>query len=135
MDPLSLTASLLTITATAELCIKALRKTNAYRKAPQEIEDLSAELHGIQDILNRIREFVDKEHALHADTLLDPLKRAAEKCQRLDSVLTISDNPWMGEATWTRTHWMLYKPRLISLRNDLRSIKGDLSVGLSLVSA
>ena len=135
MDPLSLTVSLLTIIATAEHAIKGLRKIKAYREAPQEIEDLSTELSSIQDTLKRIRDFVDKENALHADTLLDPLKRAANLCDYLHSGLVPPGNSWMSEARRTRAQRMLYKSRFVSLRNDLRSIKGGLVLGLGLISA
>lgn len=138
MDPLSLTASLLTVIAAAQVGLNGLRKLNEYYKASREIEELTAELETVQGHLKYIRAIVEAdEHALRIGSLEEPVQRAADKIAALNHLL--ASPTWrftkLSLASQDRLVWIRSKHKLLTLRDEIRVIKLDLAVRLGLVTA
>lgn len=133
MDPLSLTANILTIT---HLSAKIIRKSRTFFKASQDYEELVNEVHRLCDLAIRIRDDVLHRHQRHqVEILLEPLSCVASKLHALNSLLSgFSDASWTNKATQSRARWTLKKDRLLSLRNELRELRLEVIMGLSLIS-
>ncbi len=70
MDPLSFTASLLTVIGAAQVGVKGIQKLNNYRNAPQELGTLATELKGVQSLLEDIKSFIElNPQALYSESL------------------------------------------------------------------
>ena len=137
MDPLSFTASLLTVIAAAQAAAKGIQKLNSYRKAPKELEALASELESIQAFLKDIVSFVElNPHALYSQSLFDCVQRASSKFAEINKLL--ASTPFnlskLNNARQAQLLWALHRQRLITLRDDIRIIKTDLAVRLDLAS-
>lgn len=88
MDPLSSSASVLTLIHAARLGIKGIRKLVACRKAPKELDQLRKELESLEALLENIGSFVDQNPSeVYRDTLHRPIKLASEKIDSIDQIL------------------------------------------------
>jgi len=137
MDPLSLTASLVAVLTAAQLGVNGLRKLNNYRNAPQEM-DLISELESLEALFKDVQAFAELHwHALLRGSLFECLQRAALKIHNIHQLLTSKpfNIPRLNKASQALLVWARYKPRFIALRDDLRVIKADLVLRLSLASA
>ena len=137
MDPISFTASLLTVIAAAQAATKGIQKLNSYRKAPKELEALVSELESVKALLKDIVSFVElNPHALYSQSLFDCVQRALSKFTEINKLL--ASTPFsaskLNNARQAQLAWALHKQRLITLRDDIRIIKTDLAVRLDLAS-
>ena len=138
MDPLSLTASLLTIVATAQLAFKSLRTVNVCRRALQDLDSLSSELRSIKECLTLITAFLNNnEGTLYIEILTDPLERAFVRLNDLNAIIPDSGlvTSGRGTATLTKVKWARRRSDFLTLREELKMIRIDLVLGLSLVTA
>ena len=131
MDPLSIPASCLAVITAVQICLKTI---NAYRKAPKFVEDISNELICIEGLVTQMQDFSDcSKYPAYAKTMEAPLKRAASKISCLNSLLGTPLSPQPGVAIGSRLLWALNKNGRTALRDDLRAVKGDLTLGLELI--
>lgn len=138
MDPLSFTASILTVIGVAGAGVKGIRKLNGYRNAPHELEELAAELEGVQALLQDMKSFVElNQRALYSESLHECVKRAATKILSVNTILDTTSLKLRGlsDANQARLIWIRYKHRLITLHDDLQVVRMDLAVRLGLVTA
>ena len=138
MDPLSLTASILTVIAAAQAGVEGLRKLNSFRKASQELEDLALELESIKSLLQDVEHFLELNPLLlQSGGLSQSVRCAASKIIKINKLL--KSEPFallkLSNAAQGRLVFVLYKDRLQSLRDDLRVVRQDLAVRLGLVAA
>ena len=138
MDPLSLTASILTVIAAAQAGVQGLRKLHAFRKAPQELEDLASELESIKSLLQDVEHFLELNPLLlRSGGLSQSVRCAASKITTINNLL--ESGPFallkLSNASQLRLVFVRYKDRLKSLRDDLRVVRQDLAVRLGLVAA
>ena len=138
MDPVSLTASVLTVIAAAQAGVEGLRKLNNFRKAPQELEDLALELESIKSLLQDVEHFLELNPLLvQSGGLAQSVRYAASKITKINKLL--ESGPFallkLSNAAQGRLVFVRYKDRLQSLRDDLRVVRQDLAVRLGLVAA
>ena len=138
MDPLSLTASILTVITAAQAGVQGLRKLNTFRKAPQELEDLALELESIKSLLQDVEHFLELNPSLIQNGgLSQSVRCAASKVIKINKLL--EPEPFarlkLSNAAQGRLVFVRYKDRLRSLRDDLRVVRQDLAVRLGLVAA
>ena len=138
MDPLSFTASLLAVLAAARVGVKGLRRLNDYRKAPQELADLVSELESLESLLTDVQSLAElHRHVSHSRSLFESVQHAGSKIANIHQLLNSRPLklPSLNKASQVLLMWARYKPKLITLREDLRVIKADIVARLSLVSA
>lgn len=138
MDPLSITASLLTVIGAAKAGANGVRKLSRYRKAPSELADLLSELEMFQDILSDVRLFTEiYPDILFSDGLHECVQGSASKIAAINNL--VASNPFklskLSDDKHARIVWVRYKQTLLSLRDDLRVFRMDLGVRISLVKA
>ena len=138
MDPLSLTASILTVIAAAQAGVEGLRKLNNFHKAPKELKDLALELESIKSLLQEVEHFLELNPLLlQSEGLSQSVRYAASKITKINKLL--ESGPFallkLSNATQGRLVFVRYKDRLQSLRDDLRVVRQDLAVRLGLVAA
>ena len=136
MDPLSITASILALTAAVHATAKGIREVGSMCKAPRLIEEISNELRYLELLLRQIENFnYNNRHLGHVDVLLDPLVEAKKRVDRFNGLLPKPAKTRLGKATRNGLSWVVKKHDLLELRNDLHFIKIDLILGLVLVSS
>lgn len=138
MDPLSLTASILTVITAAQAGVEGLRKLNNFRKAPQELEDLALELESIDSLLQDVEHFLELDPLLlQSGGLAQSVRCAASQIIKINKLL--ESEPFallkLSNAARGRLIFVRYKDRLQSLRDGLRVVRQDLAVRLGLVAA
>ena len=138
MDPLSFTASLLTIIHAARVGAQALRQLNAYRRAPQVVHRLRSELDALEGLLGNVRTFITENRSgPYCEILKPPLDCASSKIDRLNKILTSPAFRLsrLSDANKARLTWLRYKHSLAALEQDIKDAKTDLGVRLTLVTA
>ena len=138
MDPLSVTASIVTVIAAARNGVKGLRKLDRLWRGPQELQDLLLEVESIERLLADISNFATRDESfLCCDALLQCVERAGEKLDQVNRLIASVPTKILklGEAGRARLIMLRYRDRIECLRNDLRVVRMDLGVRLSLLQA
>ncbi len=118
MDPLSATASLLTLIYAARFGIQGIRKLVACRKAPVELDQLRNELESLESLLEKIRLCVEQlPSTVYRDLLRAPVTLASEKIDSINKILCspVFGGPYLNEGNKARLVWLRYKRRLMVL--------------------
>ena len=142
MDPLSVTASLIAILGVARAGVKGLKEVHhCLHHAPREIADLISELERFQALIANVESFVSSQNGKLrcSEDLWEIIKRASPTIKKIiDSV----PKPAISESSQSisirskeRLAWLRRKKVLLLLLHDLRSIRIDLVVQLSLLGA
>ena len=138
MDPLSFAASVLAVITAAQPAIQGLRKLDAFRKAPRELEDLTLELESMESLLKDIEHLVDLYPTLsYSGNLSSSVLSAASMINEINKLLVSVrlKRLNLSDAAQARLSFVRYKDRLRALRDDLRAVKMDMVVRLGLVTA
>ena len=138
MDPLSFTASLLAVIQATRIGIKGIRKLQACRKAPKELDRFRTELEGLEALLEGVETFINQNPSLtYCDTLSTPVALASERIQSVNQILSSPAlrYPRLSEENKARLTWIRFKHRLTILAEDIKSIKAELGLRLALVTA
>ena len=139
MDPLSITASIFALLQGAQVGIKGLRKLKWYWKsAADDLESLALEVESVAASLVDVQSFLESNKSLEYSASLSlPVERAAISLNRINDLL--SSPPFkvsrLKEANQARLTWLRHGTEARSLREDLRVVKMDLVVQLSVVHA
>ena len=138
MDPLSITASLLTLIGAAKAGINGVRKLSSYRKAPRELADLLSELESFEEILTDIKAFSDwYPNATFSEGLIERVQFSASKIAAISDL--VASNPLklakLSDENHARVVWVRYKQTFLGLRDDLQVLRMDLGVRIGLVKA
>lgn len=138
MDPLSFTASLLAVIQAARIGIKGVRKLDACRKAPKELDRFRTELESLEALLEGVRTFINQNPSIiYCDILSTPVNLASERVQSVNQILSSPALRFsrLSEENRARLTWIRYKHRLNVLAEDIKSIKAELGLRLGLVTA
>ncbi|KAL9116731.1 MAG: hypothetical protein Q9187_006741 [Circinaria calcarea] len=151
MDPLSITASIITIIGVGGQAAKAVRKLASLKGAPDlvlalnnEISDLHLVVLAIQDVFQRQQTsgllFPGSwpgEANVNA-SVTKSLRDANEKVVELEALhnrlITSASGP-SGSATLNRTAWLREQKRVKKMQEDLRSVRLKLTAALSILNS
>ncbi len=138
MDPLSISASLLTVIGAAKAGANGVRKLSKCRKAPRELADLVSELESFQNTLTDIKSFTELyPNARFSESLCQCVQGSASKITAINDLM--ASNPFkltkLSDDNHARVLWLRYKQTLIDLRDDLQKLRMDLAVRIGLVKA
>ena len=142
MDPLSITASILTVVGVGAEVAKALRRLIQLRGAPAALTRLNEEVHTLQntvqdfDILLRYY-YGENCNDLPA-TVRTTLHRAQEtalalKCLITYDLSTISTS--RNDLRVDKSRWLRAEQKISSMREDIKMIKVEINTSLSILSA
>ena len=142
MDPLSATASILTIVGTAGVIGKGLSKIIALRRAPDILLALNNEVADlycvVQAVDHLIREHSETTHAAAITNLCRALEKAQTTLFKLEDLirdeLTIVKG-CDGERKLDRIVWLRSASKVRELKDQLRADRNDLSSALSLLAS
>lgn len=138
MDPLSFTASLLAVIQAARIGIKGVRKLDACRKAPKELDRFRTELESLEALLEGVRTIINQNPSMiYCDILSTLVNLASERVQSVNQILSSPALRFsrLSEENRARLTWIRYKHRLNVLAEDIKSIKAELGLRLGLVTA
>ena len=140
MDPLSITASTLTVLSALET---AFRLIKSYREAPGQLEALNNEIADITAAVTEVARVLKKSQVT-VDSLSDngshltlALANIREKARELeasfDSCVTPSSKS--DGAKFSRISWLKVKSKVQRLQNELRDSRLNLSIALATFTA
>ena len=149
MDPLSLTASIITVIGVGGQATGALRKLASLKGAPDivlalnnELNDLRLVVSAIHDVFQRQR---DRDLASSAstsadvsDSVMNTLHLAKKKVEELNILcdrLGKSSSGSFGLIDFKRTVWLRVYKHVYRMQRDLRDIRSKLAVALGLLSS
>lgn len=141
MDPLSITASTLTVLSALE---KAFQLIKSYRDAPGQLEALNNEVADITAAVTEVARVI-KESQNKIDSLSDKgshltlvLSNIREKARELEALLRSCINPPLSTSDRTkvsRISWLKVKSKVQSLQTELRDGRLNLSIALATFTA
>ncbi len=141
MDPLSITASTLTVLSALE---KAFQLIKSYRDAPGQLEALSNEVADITAAVTEVARVI-KESQNKIDSLSDKgshltlaLSNIREKARELEALFRSCVNPPSSTSDGTkvsRLSWLKVKSKVQSLQTELRDGRLNLSIALATFTA
>lgn len=141
MDPLSFTASLLTVIGTAGVIGNGLRRIVALRNAPKILLALRYEVANLYCILQAVEHLI-KQHAetAHAgpiECLCSALENSQESLFKLEDLmkekLIIEGKD--GETRLDRTVWLFSSSKVQDIKDQIRSNRIDLAFALNLLAS
>jgi len=139
MDPLSVTASVLTVLGAAGTVLRSLEKTRSFRKAPEEVHALIEEVSDLRTVLGGVetllRERRENDRSLDGALLglSVLLGRAKNKLLELDSVVhyrLIKHQHTKSGFEVARSKWVREKSAVASIQQALRDIRLNLATAL-----
>ncbi|KAK2025635.1 hypothetical protein LX32DRAFT_696266 [Colletotrichum zoysiae] len=87
MDPLSITASVITLLGTVATSAKALEVVRNYRNAPKQVTDLRAVVSMIEHSINGLSDDEKRKHRVICQSLYDLASRANGTLQELNGIV------------------------------------------------
>ena len=141
MDPLSFTASLLTVIGTAGVIGNGLKRIVALRHAPEILLLLNDEVAGLYCVVQAV-DFLIRQHAgLAHDGPMSNLCMALEKSEAtlfkledfIRDKLTIEGRD--GEVKLNHHVWLFSESKVRSLKEQIRADRIELSSALSLLAS
>ena len=138
MDPVSVAASIVAIIHAGRVGLRGVRRLCESRKAPEELHQFRAELEGLQQLLENVRDFSLQRPPDNFGVLLDEPLRRAEKS--IDSVNHILNSTTLGASMFNtagqaQVTWLRYRSRLLALSQEIRNAKMDLGLYLGCFTA
>lgn len=132
MDPLSLTASLFAVLAATKA---SLRKIADYQDAKQELGSLMSELDRVQNVVQNVSAYVTVDaNAPEVEDLISSVKYLLVKVEVIRSIISPTSHVQnFSTSTQQRITWLRKKRTLVNLRDELRIIRSDLVLQLSIV--
>jgi len=138
MDPLSLTASLISIGGLLGAVAKNLKKVQNLYHADREINVLANEISDLQAVLRNIEHAVqDRQTGVQQHTFpnLPPnIQAAKDKLLELDTILNhrlIKTASVGGVIKVDRMKWLKEKTHVMRLQSELRNIRHNLTTQIS----
>src|SRR5690349_12103644 len=106
-DPLSITASVVTLVTVTIHSVKSLHGTvSRFKGRNRTLQRLENELQGIIDILNSLKEVADAEVSI-SKLLRGPIDRCSEVCKEFEqSMETFSKKSKAGFLDWAKLEFM-----------------------------
>lgn len=142
MEPVSLVASIITITSVGGTVGKALRRVIALKNAPDILLALNNEIADLQFVVQDVAELFQR----HGDSMQGPrinsLCAALEKTRSsltiLETMVTyklIAIRGKQNEASLDRSVWLRLEPKVHKLMDEVGSCKTDLALALNIFNA
>lgn len=141
MDPLSITASTLTVLSTLETAFQLIK---SYRDAPGQLEALSNEITDATAIVTEVSRVVNKfqskiesssdEASNLAAALVDIREKARELEALFRSCVTLPSSA-SDAAKVSRISWLKIKSKVQRLQTELRDGRLKLSIALAILTA
>ena len=151
MDPLSITASILTIVGVGGQAAKAVKRLASLKGAPDlvlalnnEISDLHLVVLAIQDVFQRQQTGGaplpgNRVVVANVDaSVTNSLRYANEKVVELESLhsqLTTNASRSSGSTTFNKTVWLREQKRVKKMQEDLRNVRLKLAGALSVLNS
>ncbi|CAL8574443.1 hypothetical protein XPA_000403 [Xanthoria parietina] len=141
MDPLSVTASVLTILGVATQVTKGLAKVRALHYAPAELSSLINEVSDLRAIISQVATFSNQleEERFRGPViaLKSHLDRATDQLRSLENLINaelikIRNN---GTTRISRTAWIRLSPDIDMMRRELRSNRVNIGTALGIVTS
>ncbi len=141
MDPLSFTASLLTVIGTAGLIGNGLKRVVALKRAPAILLDLNDEVAGLYCVLQAVDFLIRKHTNIAHNAPMSSVCRSLEKSETtlfkledlLRDKLTIETRD--GEMRLDRRAWLFAESKVRNLKEQIRADRIELSSALSLLAS
>lgn len=139
MEPISLTCSILTLIATAKAIATTLGRLQSLRDAPKELFTLSKTIADLQSTL----EYIDQElqsKTLGTTSSDHPLAKSVEHAKvKLGELDRQVHHGFFSEAGAreirpSKVRWLREQKRIKILLDDIKSIRVDLTIGLSILN-
>ena len=151
MDPLSITASILTIVGVGGQAAKAVKRLASLKGAPDlvfalnnEISDLHLVALAIQDVLQRQQTggaSFTEDRVVEANvdaSVTNSLRYANDKVVELEALhsrlITTASGP-SGSTTFNKTVWLREQKRIKKMQEDLRNVRLKLADALSVLNS
>ena len=141
MDPLSITASTLTVLAALGTVFRLVR---TYRGAPGQLEALNNEVSNttvaVRDVARILKEYQDKNGVLDGEGshLALALSNICQKAGRLEALFRSCINPPTSTSDgirFSRISWLKVKSKVPHLQTELRDGRLKLLVALATLTA
>src|SRR5947207_13362273 len=133
MDPLSLTASIVTVSGLAQEAGKTLRKVHQLRHVSDEIHSLVNDVSDLQAVLGEVdRAVIQYQATAHLpDEVVAPLSQTVEaakqKLLELDQMTTRAVGPdAKTKGTKLGLKWFWARPKALSIQQSLRNTRINL---------
>ena len=110
-DPLSITASVVTITTAAIGSVKFLHTTiSDIKDVPTALENIRSDLQAVEPVLQELHTVLESEDS--QVLLIDNIKGAVENCNSACSTFQQSLDHWMRHATKHKAFWAEWTDRV-----------------------
>lgn len=137
MDPLSITASVVGITAAALQSAQFLAKAiDNVKDAPDTIKDISADLRAVELVLQNLSKALQNNPS--QIILSDQIKSAVKNCEKACVAFQSRIEHWTRHSTEEKTFWvdkwrigLFGQERIKTFKGQLSDCKGTLTVALS----
>lgn len=146
MDPVSISASVVTLIGAANTASHGLRKLLRLRGAPDIILSLNNEVSDLQLLLNEVGSLLSEARSVHTgghgsatpkaagfQSLPPTLARIQAKLSELDTIL--EKLPANGLNFASKVLWLRAESNVFKIRNELGSLKQNLSTALGLLTS
>ena len=132
-DPLSITASVLTIVIAAAQSVKSLHETvSRYKGRDKTLGRLQDELQGLRNILDSLQEAIHAEASVSA-LLKGPVGRCSDVCQEFErSMRSFNEKSKAGIRDWAKLEFK--RGDINEFIDTLSGYKATIAVGLGLVT-
>ncbi|KAL9107947.1 MAG: hypothetical protein Q9187_008362, partial [Circinaria calcarea] len=144
MDPLSIIASVITVTGLAGTVVTGLQRLIDLRKAPNkvfeiinEISDLQATLHSLSGIRELDSESISSQARQQLAQHVEDASGALLDLEKIIHyrLLASDSTPSHGKSKVNLTRWIRDQHRVVELREKLRAVKQNIQLDLATVSA
>ena len=141
MDPLSVTASVLTILGVAGQVTKGIAKVRALHHAPAELSSLINEVSDLRAVLSQVASFSNQleEERLRGPVvaLKSHLSRAMDQLHALDNLINAKLLKVRADGTtkMSRTAWVRLKSDVEVIQRELRNIRVNIGTALGVVTS
>ena len=141
MDPLSITASTLTVLSSLETAFQLIK---SYRDAPGQLEALNNEITDITAIVTEVARVVNKfqskidpssDEASNLDAALSDIRDKARELEALFRSCVTLPSSASGAAKVSRISWLKVKSKVQRLQTELRDGRLKLSTALAILTA
>lgn len=144
MDPLSVTASIITVLGAAQSIARAISKLNILIDTPDELFALLNEVSDIQMVFSSAKDLIetgkDGITPIHIESLTALSRRADSKLLEIESLIRCRFDPLhrldgAAEVKVPRWRWLKERGRVLRLQQDLRSLRSTFAAILTTVAA
>jgi hypothetical protein len=140
MDPLSISAALVTFLGASATVVGFLEELCSLRKAPAAILALNNEISDLRLLFHGLNNLTQQRHdvSIASSTILPTLEKAQEKVRELEVILerrVIKRQLPSGQTEIDRIAWLRNKPKIQEIHDSFRDVKLNIATALGAVSS